>query len=396
MGRSETQALLDALVDTLPAARVMLLVAYRPEYQHAWANRASYTQLRLDRLSPSSVETLFDSLVGTDSSLAPLREYLIERTEGNPFFIEECVRAFVETGVLVGPRGARRRASRWTGIHAPVPDTVEAVLAARIDRLSPEHKRLLQSAAVIGREVPFALLEAVTGGRTWHPAGSGRLQSAEFLYESRMIPDLQYMFKHALTQEVAYKALLQERRLPLHGQVVAGLERLYADNLFPHLERLAYHAFRGELWEKAATFSRRAGSKAIREARRARAGPLLRAGAGCARTISSRNRDEHGAVLDVHLDLQVPSCRSDTSSECFGSLARPGLWRSGWAKRAGWVGVYRAWPTASWWAGERLRGESMSAIAGHRRGMRGLRAGDGLHVRLGQASFALGRYRQVG
>ena len=112
----ETQALLDALVDTLPAARVMLLVAYRPEYQHAWANRASYTQLRLDRLSPSSVETLFDSLVGTDSSLAPLKEYLIERTEGNPFFLEECVRSFVETGVLVGPRGARRRALEMDGI----------------------------------------------------------------------------------------------------------------------------------------------------------------------------------------------------------------------------------------------------------------------------------------
>jgi len=212
----ETQALLDALVDTLQAARVMLLLAYRPEYQHAWANRASYTQLRLDRLSPSSVEALFDSLVGTDSSLAPLKEYLIERTEGNPFFLEECVRSFVETGVLIGPRGARRRALEVDGIHVPVPDTVEAVLAARIDRLSPEHKRLLQSAAVIGREVPFALLEAVTGeADVGTRPGLAVLQSGEFLYESRMIPDLQYMFKHALTQEVAYKALLQERRLPL-------------------------------------------------------------------------------------------------------------------------------------------------------------------------------------
>ena len=341
----ETQALLDALVDTLPAARVMLLVAYRPEYQHAWANRASYTQLRLDRLSPSSVETLFDSLVGTDSSLVPLREYLIDRTEGNPFFIEECVRAFVETGVLVGPRGARRRALEVEGIR--VPDTVEAVLAARIDRLSPEHKRLLQSAAVIGREVPFALLEAVTEEADVDiRPGLAVLQSGEFLYESSMIPDLQYMFKHALTQEVAYKALLQERRLPLHGQVVAGLERLYADNLFPHLERLSYHAFRGELWEKAATFSRRAGSKAIaRSASRQAVVYFEQALAALG------HLEESGSAWNRPWTCtwicRVPSCRSDTSSECSRAFARPNAWRSGWAGRADSVASMRTWRTAS-------------------------------------------------
>ena len=392
----ETQALLDALVDTLPAARVMLLVAYRPEYQHAWANRASYTQLRLDRLSPSSVEALFDSLVGTDSSLAPLKEYLIERTEGNPFFLEECVRSFVETGVLIGPRGARRRALEVDGIHVPVPDTVEAVLAARIDRLSPEHKRLLQSAAVIGREVPFALLEAVTGeADVGTRPGLAVLQSGEFLYESRMIPDLQYMFKHALTQEVAYKALLQERRLPLHGQVVAGLERLYADNLFPHLDRLSYHAFRGELWEKAATYSRRAGSKAIaRSASRQAVLCFEQALAALGHLEESRETTEQS--LDVHLDLQsalVPLGHLERMLESLRAAERLAE-RLGEQSRLGRVYAYMA--HCFWWSGEPARAvescQRSLAIAAE--------CGDsGLamvsNVRLGQASFALGRYRQV-
>ena len=390
----ETQALLDALVDTLPAARVMLLVAYRPEYQHAWANRASYTQLRLDRLSPSSVETLFDSLVGTDSSLAPLKEYLIERTEGNPFFLEECVRSFVETGVLVGPRGARRRALDVEGIR--VPDTVEAVLGARIDRLSPEHKRLLQSAAVIGREVPFALLEAVTEDADGDiRPGLAVLQSAEFLYESSMIPDLQYMFKHALTQEVAYKALLQERRLPLHGQVVAGLERLYADNLFPHLERLAYHAFRGELWEKAATYSRRAGTKAIaRSASRQAVVYFEQAVAALGHLEESRESMEQ--ALDVHLDLQsalVPLGHLERMLESLRAAERLAE-RLGDESRLGRVHAYMA--HCFWWVGEPARAvescqRSLAIAAG---------SGDSVlamvsNVRLGQASFALGRYRQV-
>ena len=390
----ETQALLDALVDTLSATRVMLLVAYRPEYQHAWANRASYTQLRLDRLSPSSVETLFDSLVGTDSSLAPLKEYLIDRTEGNPFFAEECVRSFVETGVLVGPRGARRRALEVDGIR--VPDTVEAVLAARIDRLSAEHKRLLQSAAVIGREVPFALLGAVTGEADVDiRQGLAVLQSAEFLYESSMIPDLQYTFKHALTQEVAYKALLHERRLALHGQVVAGLERLHSDRLFPHLERLSYHAFLGELWEKAATFSRRAGSKAIaRSASRQAVVCFEQALAALGHLEESRENTEQ--ALDVHLDLQsalVPLGHLGQMLESLRTAERLAE-RLGGQGRLGRVHAYMA--HCFWWAGEPARAvescqRSLAIAAG---------CGDsGLamisNVRLGQASFALGRYRQA-
>ena len=149
---TETQALLDRLVDSVPTARLLLLVNYRPEYHHGWSSKTAYTQLRLDPLSPVSADVLLQALLGDDPSLVPLKQLLIARTAGNPFFLEESVRTLVETGVLVGERGAYRLAQALPTIQ--VPATVQAVLAARIDRLPPEDKRLLQTAAVIGTEVP--------------------------------------------------------------------------------------------------------------------------------------------------------------------------------------------------------------------------------------------------
>src|SRR5882724_7615567 len=153
---AETQALLDSLVESLPTARLLLLVNYRPEYQHGWGSKTYYTQLRLDPLPPTSAEALLQALLGDDPSLAPLTQLLIARTEGNPFFLEESVRTLVETQVLVGERGAYHLRQALPNIQ--VPATVQAVLAARIDRLPPEEKHLLQAAAVIGKDIPAALL----------------------------------------------------------------------------------------------------------------------------------------------------------------------------------------------------------------------------------------------
>jgi predicted ATPase len=156
---TETQALLDGLVESLPTVRTLMLVNYRPEYQHGWGSKTSYTQIRLDPLPPVSAHALLHALLGDDPSLASLTPLLIARTEGNPFFLEESVRTLVETGVLVGTPGASRLAQDVTSLH--VPATVQAILAARIDRLPPEEKRLLQTAAVIGMEVPLPLVQAL-------------------------------------------------------------------------------------------------------------------------------------------------------------------------------------------------------------------------------------------
>ena len=258
---AETQALLDSLVESLPTARLLLLVNYRPEYQHGWGSKTYYTQLRLDPLEPTSAAEVLQTLLGDHPSLAPLTPLLIARTGGNPFFLEESVHTLVETGALVGERRAYRLAKALDSLQ--VPATVQAVLAARIDRVPPEDKRLLQTAAVIGTEVPWPLLQAIADGpeEALHQ-GLTRLQAAEFLYEARLFPELVYTFKHALTHEVAYGSLLQERRRALHARIVEAIEGLYADRLADQVERLAHHAVRGELWDTALAYCRQAGGRA--------------------------------------------------------------------------------------------------------------------------------------
>ena len=258
---AETQVFLDALVESLPAARLLLLVNYRPEYQHGWRNTTYYAQLRLDPLPPASAEALLQSLLGDDAGLDPLKARLIEWTQGNPFFLEESVRTLVETQGLVGVPGAYRLAQVLPSIQ--VPATVQAVLAARIDRLPPEEKQLLQTAAVIGTAVPLALLQAVAEApEEVLRLGLSHLQAAEFLYETRLFPEHEYTFKHALTQQVAYEMLLQEWRRTLHARIVEALEILAGERVPEQVERLAHHALRGEVWEKAVTYCQQAGARA--------------------------------------------------------------------------------------------------------------------------------------
>jgi class 3 adenylate cyclase/tetratricopeptide (TPR) repeat protein len=255
----ETQALLDGLVESLASARLLLLVNYRPEYQHVWGSRTYYSQMRLDALPAESAGELLEALLGDDPGLAPLKQLLVKR--GNPFFLEETVRTLVETQVLDGPRGRYRLTQPVQATQ--VPATVQVMLAARIDRLSPEDKRLLQTASVVGKDVPFALLQAIAElPDEALRRGLDQLQAAEFLYETGLYPDLEYSFTHALTHEVTYSGLLHDRRRELHARIVDAIERLHQDRLGEHTERLAHHALRGEMREKAVHYLRQAGVKA--------------------------------------------------------------------------------------------------------------------------------------
>ena len=195
---SETQSFLDILVESLSTASILLLVNYRPGYTHTWAAKDYYLRVRLDPLPPAGADELLGSLIGQQAELASLRELLIKRTGGNPFFIEEIVRSLAETGTLVGSRGAYTLGTAIDAVR--VPSTVRTVLAERVDRLPMAEKQLLQTAAVIGVVVPLRLLQAVTG----LPYEEIQrylfdLQAAEFLFEINLFPDLEYSFKHALT-----------------------------------------------------------------------------------------------------------------------------------------------------------------------------------------------------
>ena len=279
---SETQAFLSCMVDAIANARILLLVNYRPEYQHDWGSRTYYTQLCLDPLRRESANEMLDALLsmplarsvagegerggqpraGEGAELEPLRRLIAERTEGNPFFIEEMVQALFEQGA-VARNGTVKLMRPLTEVK--VPATVQSVLASRIDRLPADEKDLLQILAVIGREFRLQLVQCVADrseAELEHMLAS--LQSGEFIYEQPAFPDIEYIFKHALTQEVAYNSVLLERRKMLHEWVAMAIEALSAERLEDQFEELARHYGRSRHYWKAVEYMRLSGEQALR------------------------------------------------------------------------------------------------------------------------------------
>ena len=247
---STSEEWLTALVEHLAGAAILLLVTHRPGYRPPWLAQSVATQMALPRLFPEDSRAVVQSVLQSTLLPEPLLQAMVTKAAGNPFFLEELTWAVMEQRPLSAVPG--------------IPDTIQAVLAARIDRLPPAEKRLLQTAAVIGTEVAVPLLQAIAELPTeaLH-RDLAHLQAAEFLYETRLFPELVYTFKHALTHEVAYGSLLQERRRALHARIVEMLEALYPARIAEWVERLAHHALRGEVWDKALMYCRQAGEKAM-------------------------------------------------------------------------------------------------------------------------------------
>jgi class 3 adenylate cyclase/tetratricopeptide (TPR) repeat protein len=269
-----TQAFLNLLVDALATARILLLVNYRPEYRHEWGNRTYYTQLRLDPLGKESAEQMLSALLGDGAELQPLKRLIIERTEGNPFFMEETVQVLLDEGALV--RNGTVRLTKALG-ELKIPPTVQGILAARIDRLPADEKELLQTLAVLGKEFRLGLVKRVAGkpDSELHRMLAD-LQLGEFVYEQPAFPDIEYTFKHALTQEVAYNSLLSERRKLLHEHAGAALEAMFAEQLEDHLSELAHHYSRSDHLTKAVEYLGRAARQAVERSAYAEAAVDLR------------------------------------------------------------------------------------------------------------------------
>jgi class 3 adenylate cyclase/tetratricopeptide (TPR) repeat protein len=260
---TETQALLNLLVEALAAVRILLLVNYRPEYQHPWSSKTYYLQLRLDPLRQESAEEMLTALLGDDERLVTLRRLIIDKTEGNPFFMEEIVQALFEQGVLVR-NGALKLTKALNEIR--VPSTVQAVLASRIDRLLPAEKELLQTLAVIGRVLSLSLVrELVSTSDDELERMLSALQLAEFIYEQPAPGGVEYIFKHALTQEVAYNSVLIEQRKALHERTGGAIERLFAERLDDYITELAHHYDRSGNVRKAVEYLGRAGRRAAEQ-----------------------------------------------------------------------------------------------------------------------------------
>ncbi len=391
---SETQAVLDALVEHLPTARILLLVNYRPEYRHEWSARTYYSQARVDPLPMESAGALLDALLGEDVALGPLKQMLIERTEGNALFLEESVRALVEGRALAGRPGQYELTRPVESID--VPPTVQAILAARIDRLPPEDKRLLQCVAVLGHDAPLPLLREIAEV----PEAAlreqlARLQAAEFVYETGAFGDLEYTFKHSLTHDVAYGSLLAERRRALHARIVDAIGALYGDRVAEHVERRAYHAFRGERWEEAVTFLRQAASRAAGRSVWRQAAASLD-GALAALGHLPDTRETMAQAVDLRCEATPALTPLGETARMLEHLRRaePLAEKLGDARRVARVAAHLT--QCFWIEGEHERGlESGARALGIARSLGDVPLEVLTSLRLGQVCFVLGRHEQA-
>jgi class 3 adenylate cyclase/tetratricopeptide (TPR) repeat protein len=294
----ESDALINLLADSIGTSRLLLLVNYRPEYHHQWGSKTYYAQLRLDPLGKESADEMLSSLLGSDLSVASLKRLITEKAQGNPLFIEEMVLSLFEDGALV--RNGEVKLARPLAASR-IPPTIQAILAARIDKLPAHEKEVLQSVAVVGTEFSFAVARAVSGkldddlNRILDS-----LQLAEFIYEQPTAGDVEYTFKHALTHDVAYNSLLIERRKLLHERAGEAIEELCRDRLEDHLTELAHHFERSGIVPKAVEYLARAG------VRTAEQGAHSEAISYFARALELFGGLPHGSARDYQeLDLQM-------------------------------------------------------------------------------------------
>jgi len=287
---STSEEFLASLAEVIPGARLLLVGTYRDGYRPSWREKSYATQVSLQPLAPEESLHIVKSVLGADRAADSLYELIVAKAEGNPFFVEELARTVREQ----------------IGGAAPmtVPDTVEEVLGGRIERLATDERRLLEVAAVVGKDVSFQVVHAVSGLPEDALARAlDRLTSAEFLYETSVGPETEYTFKHTLTHEVAYARLVGEARRTLHARIAEAIERLYPTRLADHVERLAHHAFEGGSWGKAHGYLHQAGTKAYsRCAHQEAAACFDRALAALGRLPESRERTER--TVDLRFDLR--------------------------------------------------------------------------------------------
>jgi tetratricopeptide (TPR) repeat protein len=284
-------ASLTALVESLMALPILVILTYRPGVRSSWLDRPHVTQLALQPLSPEESLNVVTAVLPPHLTAAPVARAIVAAAEGNPFFLEELARSIRDRG-------------QTALTDVVVPETVEEVLRARIDHLPDRERSLLQAAAVIGKHVPPDLLRAVADlPEEPFEEALARLQAAEFLYETEAGDEAKYSFKHQLTQEVAYRSLLPDRRRALHARIVDHVERHSAAHLLDQSATLAQHTVGAERWEKAATYLREAGARALaRSANREAAARFEEALGVLPHLPEDRRREE--LAIDLRFDLR--------------------------------------------------------------------------------------------
>ena len=255
-----TEALLEFIANSIPTARILCVFTYRPGYRHPFGERTFHVHLSLSSLSGSDAASMAEGMLQAHHLPDGLQQLLLDKVEGNPFYLEEVVKSLQESGAIEHRSGGFVLTRPLDQID--VPDTIQGVIMARIDRLAEAPRTTLQLASVIGREFTERLLKRIRDFDDPANVVLEELKAIELVYEKTLFPELAYMFKHALTQDVAYGSLLSERRRELHGTIGRAIEELYRERLAEHYEMLAYHYERAEEWARAAQWFHRAAAKA--------------------------------------------------------------------------------------------------------------------------------------
>ena len=250
------------LIDSLPTSSILLVLLYRTEYSPAWSSKTFFSQVRVDQLPGETGADLVRSILAGGDVTQEIPDLIVGRAAGNPLFIEELTHGLQENGSIVKEHDGYVLSGRPTDIE--VPDTIQGIIASRLDRLEEDLKGILQVAAVIGREFAYRLLQAITELKKELKPRLSSLQELEFIYEKTLFPELEYIFKHALTQEVAYQSLLIKRRRGIHLRIGQAIEDIYEDRLEEFHEILAYHYSRSDDAGKAIHYLRLSGDKAAR------------------------------------------------------------------------------------------------------------------------------------
>ena len=257
-----SEDLIDYLIGWLANTHVLLILLYRPEYTHRWGNKSYYTAIRVDQLPLSTSAELVQSILSEGMMAPELRDLILTKAAGNPLFMEELTHTLLENGTI------EKKDNRYLLNRKPsdiqIPDTVQGIIAARMDRLEENLKRIMQVASVIGREFAFRILQSITDMREELKAHLLNLQGLEFIYEKSLFPEIEYIFKHALIQEVAYNSLLLARRKEIHERIGRAIEELYPDRLEEAYEMLAYHYAKSDDQEKAYHYLKLSGAKAVK------------------------------------------------------------------------------------------------------------------------------------
>ena len=316
-----SEEFLGYLLDWLATARILVLLLYRPEYTHVWGSKSCYSKIGLDQLPlPSSAE-LVQSLLAEGEVASDLSRLILDRAAGNPLFLEELTHSLLENGSIQKKDHQYVLSRRPSDIQ--VPDTIQGVIAARMDRLEETLKRIMQVASVIGRDFAFRILQAISDMQEELKSHLRNLQGLEFIYEKRLFPELEYIFKHALIQEVAYNSLLLKRRKEIHEKIGLAIEQIYADRIEEFYEALAYHFERAGMAEKAIKYLQLAGQRATRLSANEEAIAHFNRGLELLQTLpESRARDEQELALQMALNPPLMAARGWAVPELGQACAR--------------------------------------------------------------------------